>query len=391
MRKFIDKIKPSFEKGGKFGFLHSTFDAFESFLYVPNTVTLKGSHVRDSVDLKRIMITVVVALVPCALFGIWNVGYQHNIAFDLGWGFWQMVWYGFLRVLPLYVVSYVVGLAIEFISAQIRGHEVNEGFLVSGMLIPLIVPVDVPLWMLAIAVAFAVIIGKEVFGGTGMNIWNPALLCRAFLFFSYPSKMSGDTVWTGGLSRYLSEGTAYATNGNGLVDAFSGATPLAHPSIEGLQQAGTSFMDLFIGTVPGSVGETSVIAILIGAIILIWTGVASWKIMLSSVIGALAMGYLGYACGVTDLPGYYQLVLGGFAFGTVFMATDPVTSAQTETGKWIYGFLVGALTVTVRLFNPGYVEGMMLAILLMNTFAPLIDYYVIEGAIKRREKKVKVA
>ena len=391
MRKFIDKIKPSFEKGGKFGFLHSTFDAFESFLYVPDTVTLKGSHVRDSVDLKRIMITVVVALVPCALFGIWNVGYQHNIAFDLGWGFWQMVWYGFLRVLPLYVVAYVVGLAIEFISAQIRGHEVNEGFLVSGMLIPLIVPVDVPLWMLAIAVAFAVILGKEVFGGTGMNIWNPALLCRAFLFFSYPSKMSGDTVWTGGLSRYLSEGTAYATNGNGLVDAFSGATPLAHPSIEGLQQAGTSFMDLFIGTVPGSVGETSVIAILIGAVILIWTGVASWKIMLSSVIGGLAMGYLGFACGVTDLPGYYQLVLGGFAFGTVFMATDPVTSAQTETGKWIYGFLVGALTVTVRLFNPGYVEGMMLAILLMNTFAPLIDYYVIEGSIKRREKRIKVA
>ena len=259
------------------------------------------------------------------------------------------------------------------------------------MLIPLIVPVDVPLWMLAIAVAFAVILGKEVFGGTGMNIWNPALLCRAFLFFSYPSKMSGDTVWTGGLDRFLAEGTAYATNGHGLVDAFSGATPLAYKSVEGLQQAGTSFMDLFIGTVPGSVGETSVIAILIGAVILIWTGVASWKIMLSSVAGALAIGYLGFACGATDLPGYYQLVLGGFAFGTVFMATDPVTSAQTETGKWIYGFLVGALTVTVRIFNPGYVEGMMLAILLMNTFAPLIDYYVIEGSIRRREKKVKVA
>ena len=391
LRKLTDKIKPAFEKGGKLGFLHSTFDAFETFLFVPDTVTKRGAHVRDSVDLKRILIIVVLALVPAMLFGMWNTGYQHSNAFGLDWGFWQMFWYGLVKVIPLYLVSYIVGLGIEFISAQIKGHEVSEGYLVSGMLIPLIVPVDVPLWMLAIAVAFAVILGKEVFGGTGMNIWNPALICRAFLFFSYPSKMSGDTVWTGGLSRYLSEGTAYATNGNGLVDAFSGATPLAHPSIEGLQQAGTSFMDLFIGTVPGSVGETSVIAILIGAIILIWTGVASWKIMLSSVIGALAMAYLGYVCGVTDLPGYYQLVLGGFAFGTVFMATDPVTSAQTETGKWIYGFLVGALTVTVRLFNPGYVEGMMLAILLMNTFAPLIDYYVIEGAIKRREKKVKVA
>ncbi len=396
MRKFIDKIKPSFEKGGKFGFLHSTFDAFESFLYVPDTVTLKGSHVRDSVDLKRIMITVVVALVPCALFGIWNVGYQHNIAFDLGWGFWQMVWYGFLRVLPLYVVAYVVGLAIEFISAQIRGHEVNEGFLVSGMLIPLIVPVDVPLWMLAIAVAFAVILGKEVFGGTGMNMWNPALLCRAFLFFSYPSKMSGDTIWTGGVTRYLTDGTAFQS-GNGLADAFSGATPLVHAGaggVQGLTDAGTSFMDLIIGTIPGAVGETSVIAILIGAVILIWTGVASWKIMLSSVIGALAIGGLCNLIGGTpamEMPAYYHLVLGGFAFGTVFMATDPVTSAQTEAGKWIYGFLVGALTVTVRLFNPGYVEGMMLAILLMNTFAPLIDHYVIEASLSRRAKKVKVA
>ena len=319
MRNIIDKIKPSFEKGGKFGFLHSTFDAFETFLYVPDTVTVKGSHVRDCVDLKRIMIIVVMALVPSMLFGIWNTGYQHDLAFGLDWGFWQMVWYGILKVIPLYLVSYIVGLAIEFTSAQIRGHEVNEGYLVSGMLIPLIVPVDVPLWMLAIAVAFAVIIGKEVFGGTGMNIWNPALLCRAFLFFSYPSKMSGDTIWT---------------------------------------------------------------------------GVASWKVMVSSVLGALAIGGLCNLIGGTpymELPAYYHLVMGGFAFGTVFMATDPVTSAQTETGKWIYGFLIGALTVTVRLFNPGYVEGMMLAILLMNTFAPLIDHYVIEGSIKRRAKKVKIA
>ena len=387
LRNFVDKIKPTFEKGGKLGFLHSTFDAFETFLFVPNTVTCRGSHVRDCVDLKRVMIMVVLALVPSMLFGIWNVGYQHNLAFGLNWGFWNIVLYGLVKVLPLYIVSYLVGLGIEFVSAQIQGHEVNEGYLVSGMLIPLIVPVDVPLWMLAIAVAFAVIIGKEVFGGTGMNIWNPALLTRAFLFFSYPSKMSGDTVWTGGVTRFMNEGVAYQA-GNGLVDGFSGATPLADPTLANLQP---KLWDMILGTIPGSVGETSVIAILLGAILLIWTGVASWKIMVSSVLGGLAIGYLGYAVGATDLPGYYQLVMGGFLFGTVFMATDPVTSAQTECGKWIYGFLVGALAVTVRLWNPGYPEGMMLAILLMNTFAPLIDHYVIEGSIKRREKKVKIA
>ena len=387
LRNLVDKIKPTFEKGGKLGFLHSTFDAFETFLFVPNTVTKKGAHVRDCVDLKRVMIMVVLALVPAMLFGIWNTGYQHSLAFGLEWGFGDIVLYGLVKVLPLYVVAYLVGLGIEFVSAQIQGHEVNEGYLVSGMLIPLIVPVDVPLWMLAIAVAFAVIIGKEVFGGTGMNIWNPALLTRAFLFFSYPSKMSGDTIWTGGVTRFMNEGVAYQAGG-GLVDGFSGATPLADPTLDNLAP---KFMDMVIGTIPGSVGETSVIAILLGAILLIWTGVASWKIMASSVIGGLAIGYLGYAVGATDLPGYYQLVMGGFLFGTVFMATDPVTSAQTECGKWIYGFLVGALAVTVRIWNPGYPEGMMLAILLMNTFAPLIDHYVIEGSIKRRAKKVKIA
>ena len=388
LRNFVDKIKPTFEKGGKLGFLHSTFDAFETFLFVPNTVTKKGAHVRDCVDLKRVMIMVVLALVPAMLFGIWNTGYQHKLAFGLvDWTFLDVVVYGLVKVLPLYLVSYLVGLGIEFVSAQIKGHEVNEGYLVSGMLIPLIVPVDVPLWMLAIAVAFAVIIGKEVFGGTGMNIWNPALLTRAFLFFSYPSKMSGDVVWIGGMAR----GAEAWQGGNGLVDGITGATPLADASMSGLQAAGYSFMDMFIGTVPGSVGETSVIAILLGAVILLWTGVASWKIMFSSVLGGLAIGYLGYATGATDLPGYYQLVMGGFLFGTVFMATDPVTSAQTECGKWIYGFLVGALAVTVRLWNPGYPEGMMLAILLMNTFAPLIDHYVVEGSIKRRAKKVKTA
>ena len=388
LRNLVDRIKPTFEKGGKLGFLHSTFDAFETFLFVPNTVTRHGSHVRDCVDLKRVMIMVVLALVPAMLFGIWNTGYQHQLAFGLtDWTVWDVILYGLAKVLPLYVVSYLVGLGIEFVSAQIKGHEVNEGYLVSGMLIPLIVPVDVPLWMLAIAVAFAVIIGKEVFGGTGMNIWNPALLTRAFLFFSYPSRMSGDTVWTGGVTRYMAEGQAWQA-GNGLVDGFSGATPLADATLANLEP---KFLDMVLGTIPGSVGETSVIAILLGAALLRWTGVASWKIMLSSVIGGLAIGYLGFAVGATDLPGYYQLVMGGFLFGTVFMATDPVTSAQTECGKWIYGFLVGALAVTVRIWNPGYPEGMMLAILLMNTFAPLIDHYVIEGSIKRRAKKVNIA
>ena len=386
LRKLVDKVKPTFEKGGKLGFLHSTFDAFETFLFVPNTVTTKGAHIRDCVDLKRVMIMVVISLVPAMLFGIWNTGYQHSLAYGLDWGFWPIVGYGLVKVIPLYLVSYIVGLAIEFTSAQLRGHEVNEGYLVSGMLIPLIVPVDVPLWMLAIAVAFAVIFGKECFGGTGMNIWNPALLTRAFLFFSYPSKMSGDTVWVGGLGAGEN-----AWCGGPVADAFSGATPLANPTMAGLADHGYSLLNMFLGTVPGSVGETSVIAILLGAIILLGTGVASWKIMLSSVIGGLAVGYLGYACGATDLPGYYQLVMGGFLFGTVFMATDPVTSAQTECGKWIYGFLVGALAVTVRIWNPGYAEGMMLAILLMNTFAPLIDHCVISCSISSRAKKAKAA
>ena len=374
-----------FERGGKFGFLHSSIDAFDTFLRVPGTVTSKGSHVRDAVDLKRIMIIVVVALIPAALFGMWNVGYQHGLATGQSFGLFQNFWYGFLKVLPLYLVAYIVGLGIEFASAQIRNEEVNEGYLVSGMLIPLIVPVDVPLWTLAIAVAFAVLFGKEVFGGTGMNFLNPALLCRAFLFFAYPSKMSGSSVWVS------------LKGGESLIDGATGATPLvfATDGLEAMNNAGVQYgmsaWDMFAGLVPGSVGETSVIAILIGAVILLWTGVASWKIMVSSVAGALFVGWLGNFFGATDVPAYYQLLMGGFAFGTVFMATDPVTSAQTECGKWIYGFLIGALCVTVRLFNPGYAEGMMLAILLMNTFAPLIDHYVTDAAISRRAKKVKIA
>ena len=373
------------EKKNKLAFLHSTIDAFDTFLRVPGTVTKSGSHVRDAVDLKRVMILVVVALVPAALFGMWNVGYQHNLATGVDAGLWATFFYGFLKVLPLFVVSYGVGLFIEFAGAQIKGEEVNEGYLVSGFLIPLIVPIDVPLWMLAIAVAFAVLFGKEVFGGTGMNFLNPALLARAFLFFSYPTKMSGSEVWIA------------MRKGEALVDGATGATPLSFTAdgIDGLTNAGaqygTSFMDLFIGTVPGSVGETSIIAILLGAAILLWTGVASWKIMCSSVIGALFVGWLANVLGATTIPAYYQLVLGGFAFGTVFMATDPVTSAQTECGKWIYGFFVGALCVVVRLFNPGYAEGMMLAILLMNTFAPLIDYCVTTSSINRRAKRFKTA
>ena len=377
----VNRLKPTFSKGGKLGFLHSTFDAFETFLFVPDTVTKKGAHIRDSIELKRVMSVAVFAVLPAAAFGIWNIGHQHSLAFGLDMTFWAKVWFGFIKFLPLLLVSYIVGLGIEFASAQIRGHEVNEGYLVSGILIPLIMPVDVPLWILALGVAFAVIIGKEVFGGTGMNIWNPALLARAFVFFAYPSQISGDAIWIEGLKDKVLP----------VADGFSGATPLANAAA-GVQIP--DFMQMFIGNIPGSIGETSTLAILIGAFILILTGVGSWKSMLSCVIGALAVGYLFNAFAepgtYAALPAYYHLVMGGFAFGTVYMVTDPVTSAQTEKGKWIYGFLIGALTVTIRLFNPGYPEGMMLAILLMNTFAPLIDHYVIEGNIKRRVKRAVI-
>ena len=366
-----------FEKGGKLWWLHSTADAFDTFLAVPGTVTKKGSHVRDAVDLKRIIIIALIAVIPAALFGMWNVGYQHGLAIgDDRINILGNFWFGFLRVLPLYIVSYLVGLTIEFGTAQIRGEEVNEGFLMTGFLIPLIVPVDTPLWMLAIAVAFATIFGKEVFGGTGMNIFNPALLTRAFLFFSYPNSMSGSSTWI------------HLKAGEQAIDGFTGATPLA---LDGAAQYSTSFWSEFLGTIPGSVGETSTLCILLGAILLLWTGVASWKIMAGSVIGALAVGFLGDLAGVSAVPCWQQLVLGGFAFGTVFMATDPVTSAQTECGKWIYGFLVGALCITVRLFNPGYAEGMMLAILFGNLVAPLIDHCVTSAHISRKAKKIKVA
>ena len=359
-------------------FWTATKDAFATFLHVPGTVTRSGAHVRDSIDLKRIMIIVVIALVPAALFGMWNVGYQHQLAVGGGTAahIWPNFWFGFLKVLPLFVVSYAVGLFIEFFSSGLRGEEVNEGYLVTGFLIPLIVPVTTPLWMLALAVAFAVIFGKEVFGGTGMNIWNPALLTRAFLFFSYPSAMSGSEVWIAKKA------------GETFADGFTGATPLA---LDGAAQYSNTVWSQFLGTIPGSVGETSIIAILLGAILLLWTGIASWKIMCGSVIGALIVGWIGNAAGITDIPCYMQLLYGGFAFGTVFMATDPVTSCQTECGKWIFGILIGMLCITVRLFNPGYAEGMMLAILLLNTFAPLIDHCVVSVHINRRERKLKAA
>jgi len=380
LRKFVDKIKPHFSKGGKFAKLHSTFEAFESFLFVPNRVTTKGAHIRDALDMKRAMSVVVAAAVPALLFGMWNTGYQYNLSIGMEATIWENFVFGFLKVLPIIVVSYVVGLGIEFAVAQIRGHEVNEGFLVSGFLIPLVVPVDVPLWMVALATAFAVIIGKEVFGGTGMNILNPALTARAFLFFAYPGWMSGDTVWVQGL-----------TSGEGVIDGFSGATPLANAAA-GLFEKLPSTWEMFLGTIPGSIGETSVIAILIGAVILVATGIGSWKIMFSMTAGGLAMGFLFNAFAVNpfmEIPAWHHLIMGGFAFGAVFMATDPVTAAQTERGKWIYGFLTGIFAVLIRVINPAYPEGVMLAILLMNVFAPLIDHYVVEANIRKRVRRAK--
>ena len=390
LRELIDKIKPNFEKGGKFEKLHSTFDAFETFLFVPNRVTRSGSHIRDSLDLKRVMIVVVVALLPALLFGMYNTGLQHFRAMGVAdASVWTCFWFGFLKVLPIIVVSYVVGLGIEFISAQIRGHEVNEGFLVSGMLIPMVMPVDIPLWMVAVATAFAVIIGKEVFGGTGMNVFNPALLARAFIFFGYTPYISGEKVWVAGL-----------TNGTGVVDGYSGATPLTDAASAVLTKADQvqwthgAPIDWFLGTIPGCIGETSTLAILIGAVILLWTGIASWRIMLSVFAGGYLTGLLFNLIGANaymDIPAYYHLIIGGFAFGAVFIASDPVTASQINTGKFIYGFLIGFLAVMIRVLNPGYPEGMMLAILFMNAVAPLIDYYVVQANIRRRNRRLKLA
>ena len=381
LRNLVDKIKPTFTKGGKLGFLESTFDAFETFLFVPNTTTQKGAHIRDCNDMKRTMIMVVVALMPALLFGFYNTGYMHFLSQGVQPAFGASLWFGFLKVLPLIVVSYVVGLGIEFAFAQFRGHEVNEGFLVSGLLIPMIMPVDIPLWMVALSTAFAVVFGKEVFGGTGMNVFNPALLARAFAFFAYTPSMSGATVWIAGM-----------TSGEGVVDGFSGATALENLSTTG--RMGYSAMDAFLGFIPGCVGETSTLAILIGAAILLFTGIASWRTMLSVFAGGWLMGLLFNAVGANaycEIPAWQHLIVGGFAFGAVFMATDPVTSAQTNAGKYIVGLMTGALAVMIRVVNPAYPEGMMLSILFMNALAPLVDYFVVERHIARRKNRVKLA
>ncbi|HKL71607.1 MAG TPA: NADH:ubiquinone reductase (Na(+)-transporting) subunit B [Marinilabiliaceae bacterium] len=381
LRKLLDNIKPHVSKGGRFEKLHSTFDAFETLLFVPNHTNKNGVHVRDYADMKRTMIIVVLALVPTLLFGIWNTGHQHFLALGEIATFWDAFLHGLVRVLPLIVVSYGTGLGIEFITAQIRGHEVNEGFLVSGMLIPLILPVDVPLWMVVLATAFAVILGKEIFGGTGMNIWNPALLARAFLFFAYPAQMSGDLVWISGLNEM----------GAQIADGFSGATALGAAVLGETDKY--TLIDSFLGFLPGSIGETSTLAILLGAAVLIFTGVGNWKIILSVFVGGFLMGWVFNVFGTESTNGLMHisaiqhLTLGGFAFGAVFMATDPVSATRTESGKWIYGFLIGVFAILIRVFNPAYPEGMMLAILLLNTFAPLIDYFVVDRNIKRRLKR----
>ena len=392
LRKNLDKIKPKFEKGGKLHMFRSVFEGFETFLFVPSTTSKRGVHIHDSSDSKRTMIIVVLALIPALLFGMYNVGYQHYLAIGQEETWIMKFVYGLLSVLPQIIVSYVVGLGIEFAIAQVKGHEIQEGFLVSGILIPMVLPVDTPLWMIAVATAFAVIFAKEVFGGTGYNIFNVALTTRAFLFFSYPAAMSGDSV-------FVRTRSTFGIGGGEVVDAFSGATPLGQaaianstPAINSIVGQPLTTMDYFVGLIPGSIGETSVIAILIGALILICTGVGSWKIMLSVFVGGFLTALLYNQVGTTGsmmVPAVDQLLLGGFAFGAVFMATDPVTAARTETGKYIYGFLIGFFAMSVRALNPGYPEGMMLAILLMNAFAPLIDYCVVNANVNMRQRRAK--
>lgn len=387
IEKTLRKFEPKHDS--KWAKLHPAWDAFYTFLFTPGETTKKGAHIRDGIDLKRTMFTVIIALIPCLLFGIYNTGHWHYFATGESTEYMDMfgdkVIYGLIKVLPLVIVSYGVGLGVEFIFAIKNGHAVQEGFLVTGMLIPLIVPADVPLWMVAVATVFAVVIAKEVFGGTGMNIVNVALTTRAFLFFGYPTMMSGDKVWM-----------------SGAPDGFSGATPLGelasfasdewvHESVSAFQSK-WSLMDSIMGYIPGSIGETSVVAIAIGAAILLYTGIASWRIMFSFILGGLAMGYLFNATAVNpfmELDPIHQLALGGFAFGAVFMITDPVTAAQTNTGKYIYGFLAGFFAILVRVFNPAFPEGVMMAILFFNVMAPLIDHYVIQANVKRRLKRLK--
>jgi len=397
IRKLLDKQKPLFEKGGKLEKFYLLFEAGETFLFSPShTTKSRGVQIRDAVDLKRLMMTVVIAMIPCLLFGMWNVGHQHYLAIgEPDASSAEKWWLGFKLVIPILLVSYIAGGLVEVIFTIIRKHPLNEGYLVTGMLIPLVVPPTIPLWQVALAAIFAVLIGKEAFGGTGMNILNVALTARAFLYFAYPGQISGE-VWT-----YLGDKVP--------VDGYSGATPLAIATqslssgenvMHSLNQFGAgwadgiySFTNMFFGFMPGSIGETSTLMALIGGLILVVTGVGSWKIIVSVFAGAFVMGNLLNIVHVNpymELPAYYHLVMGGLAFGAVFMATDPVTAAQTEKGKWIYGFLIGVLTVIIRVFNPAYPEGIMLAILLMNVFAPLIDHFILVGNKNRRLKRAKV-
>lgn len=402
LKNIVENLEPHFEEGGKWSKLWPVFDGFATFAFVPKHATSKGAHIRDGIDMKRTMITVVIAMIPALLFGMWNTGHQYYVATGefaaLGDGFWEKFLFGAWRTLPLVVVSYAVGLGVEFLFCIIKRESIQEGFLVSGMLIPLCLPVDVPLWMVAVATIFAVVIGKEVFGGTGMNILNPALTARAFLFFAYPTKMSGNTVW-------IADSADIRAN----VDGFTGATALGDlATTVGVDKASESAMAVqasfandgvysmwnsFMGFIPGSIGETSTLAILIGAVILIASGIGSWKIMLSGVIGGLSMAAIFNLAGASvfmDLNIVHQLLIGGFMFGIVFMATDPVSAAHTETGKWIYGFFCGFFGIMIRVFNPAYPEGMMMAILFMNVMAPLIDHYVIQSNIKRRQKRMVI-
>lgn len=396
LKNYLDKIRPQFGPGGKLSKLRSVYDGFDTFLFTPNTTARSGVHIHDSVDSKRTMIIVVLALMPALLFGMYNIGYQRYLSIGMAdTGFIPLFAYGLLALLPKIVTSYVVGLGIEFASAQIRKHEIQEGFLVSGILIPMICPIETPVWMIAVATAFSVIFVKEVFGGTGMNIFNVALMTRAFLFFAYPAKMSGDNV-------FVASGSILGLGEGATVSAFSGATPLGQVAttagdtvaLTGIDGHALSLWDMFLGLIPGSVGETSTLFILIGGAILLLTGVASWRIMLSVFAGGLAMAAIAHAFPSATYPGSMlnpleQICLGGFAFAAVFMATDPVTAAHTNIGKYVYGFLVGVFAILIRVYNSGYPEGAMLAILLMNAFAPLIDYCVVESNIRRRMRRAK--
>lgn len=389
LRKYLDKIKPNFEPGGKLHAFHSVFDGMETFLYTPRSTSSSGVHVHDSIDSKRVMIIVVISLIPCLLFGMYNTGYQNFTASGItDYTFWQAIAYGLLAILPRIIVTYAVGLGIEFIVAQWRKEEIQEGFLVTGILVPMICPIETPIWMLAVATAFSVIFVKEVFGGTGYNVFNVALVTRAFLFFAYPAQMSGDKAFISsepicGLGGYISDG-------------FSGATPLgliANGDTGFINEAGSTW-NAFLGLIPGSFGETSTLCILIGAALLLITGIASWRIMLSVFVGGLFMGWIAHTFQsplypASSLQPIDQLVYGGFAFAAVFMATDPVTAARTGIGKYIYGFLVGVIAILIRVYNNGYPEGAMLAVLLMNAFAPLIDYCVVQANINRRMRRLK--